>query len=63
VVVLQKYQKRNGAFQMSTILLVDDDPHLRELARVFLQQEGFAVSEAADGVEALSILERLKVEL
>ncbi len=48
---------------MSTILLVDDDPHLRELARVFLQQEGFAVSEAADGVEALSILERLKVEL
>jgi len=48
---------------MSTILIVDDDPHLRELARVFLQQEGFAVSEACDGVEALSALERLKVEM
>jgi len=48
---------------MSTILIVDDDPHLRELSRVFLQQEGFAVSEACDGVEALSILERSKVDL
>jgi two-component system, OmpR family, response regulator len=48
---------------MSTILIADDDPHLRELARVFLQQEGFDVYEAADGVEALSALERVKVEL
>src|SRR5258708_4036590 len=48
---------------MSSILIVDDDPHLRELARVFLQHEGFAVSEACDGVEALSVLERLKVEM
>ncbi len=48
---------------MSTILIVDDDPHLRELARVFLQQHGFDVYEAAGGVEALSALERVKVEL
>jgi DNA-binding response OmpR family regulator len=48
---------------MSTILIVDDDPHLRELARVFLRHEGFTVSEAADGVEALAALERLKVEM
>src|SRR6266436_1349405 len=48
---------------MSTILIVDDDPHLRELTRVFLQHEGFDVSEACDGVEALSILEQLKVEM
>ncbi len=48
---------------MSSILIVDDDPHLRELARVFLQHEGFDVSEACDGVEALSVLERLKVEM
>ena len=48
---------------MSTILIVDDDPHLRELASVFLQHEGFDVSEACDGVEALSALERLKVEM
>lgn len=48
---------------MSTILIVDDDPHLRELSRVFLQQEGFDIYEASDGVEALSVLERLKVDL
>src|SRR5207245_10187258 len=48
---------------MSTILIVDDDPHLRELTRVCLQHEGFDVSEACDGVEALSVLERLKVEM
>ncbi len=48
---------------MTTILVVDDDPHLRELARVLLQPEGFLVHEASDGVGALSALERLKVDL
>jgi len=48
---------------MSTILLVDDDPHLRELSRIFLQQEGFDIAEASDGVEALSAFERRKVDL
>lgn len=48
---------------MSTILIVDDDPHLRELSGVFLQREGFDVSEAANGVEALSFLENHKVDL
>lgn len=48
---------------MSTILIVDDDPHLRELSGVFLQREGFDVSEAANGVEALSFLESCKVDL
>ena len=48
---------------MSAILVVDDDPHLRELAGVFLRHEGFDVYEASDGVEALARLERLKVEL
>jgi len=48
---------------MSTILLVDDDPHLRELSRIFLQQEGFDIAEASDGEEALSAFERRKVDL
>jgi two-component system, OmpR family, response regulator len=48
---------------MSKILIVDDDPHIRELVRVFLQNEGFDVYEAADGVEALSKLERIKVHM
>jgi DNA-binding response OmpR family regulator len=48
---------------MSKILVVDDDAHIRELVRVFLKNDGFEVLEAADGVQALSILESTKVDL
>jgi two-component system, OmpR family, response regulator len=48
---------------MSAILIVDDDPHLRELARVFLQQESFTVHEASDGMEALAVLDQIKVDM
>jgi DNA-binding response OmpR family regulator len=48
---------------MSKILVVDDDPNIRELAHVFLHNEGLDVYEASDGVEALSKLEGLKADL
>jgi two-component system OmpR family response regulator len=48
---------------MNNILIVDDDPNIRELVRVFLRNEGFDVYEASDGVEALARLESLKAEL
>lgn len=48
---------------MSKILVVDDDSHIRELVRIFLRREGFEVIEAADGVEALSRFDSVKVEL
>jgi two-component system, OmpR family, response regulator len=48
---------------MSSVLVVDDDPHLRELVRVFLQQHGFDVLEATNGAEALATLEKCKVAL
>jgi DNA-binding response OmpR family regulator len=41
---------------MTRILIVDDDPHIRELVGVFLRREGFETTEAADGVEALERL-------
>ena len=37
------------------ILIVDDDPEIREILRVLLESEGFAAAEAADGAEALSV--------
>ena len=37
------------------VLLVDDDPVQRKLARVHLEQRGFRVSCAGDGVEALAL--------
>ena len=48
---------------MSKILIVDDDPHIRELSKVFLQNDGFEVHEAADGLDALARLDTLKVDL
>jgi two-component system OmpR family response regulator len=48
---------------MSKIMIVDDDPHIRELARVFLHNEGFDIVEAADGVEALARLETIMVDM
>jgi two-component system OmpR family response regulator len=48
---------------MSKILIVDDDPHIRELVQVFLRDDGFEVIEAADGVDALSKLDSIKVDL
>lgn len=39
---------------MPEILVVDDDPRLRELVRFTLARAGFTVREAANGVEALA---------
>jgi len=48
---------------MTTILVVDDDPHIRELVGVFLKQEGFTVMEATDGLDALAKLEKSPADL
>jgi DNA-binding response OmpR family regulator len=48
---------------MTNILIVDDDPNIRELVGVFLRHEGFEIFEAADGVAALARLETLKADL
>ena len=45
------------------ILLVDDDPHLREMLGYALRREGFEVLEAGDGAEALRVVEREQVDL
>lgn len=38
---------------MTTILVVDDDPHLREVVRYALTRQGYTVREATNGAEAL----------
>jgi len=48
---------------MTKLLVVDDDAHIRELVKVFLQNEGLEVIEATDGVDALSKLDSDKVDM
>jgi type II secretory ATPase GspE/PulE/Tfp pilus assembly ATPase PilB-like protein/ActR/RegA family two-component response regulator len=42
----------------STILLVDDEDHLRRLLKDLLEREGYEVVEARDGAEALEQIDR-----
>lgn len=50
-----------GYVLMTKLLVVDDDGYIRELVKVFLQNEGLEVIEATDGVDALSKLAAEKV--
>jgi CheY-like chemotaxis protein len=43
---------------MGRVLVVDDDPYIREMLRDLLTDEGHQVVTARDGVEALEVLER-----
>jgi CheY-like chemotaxis protein len=38
-----------------TILVVDDEKKLRDMLRVYLEQEGYRVVEAGNGREALYV--------
>ncbi|CAM4421836.1 response regulator transcription factor [Paenibacillus tarimensis] len=45
------------------ILVVDDEWNMRNLLRVYLTKNGFQVSEAANGHEALQVIERGSYDL
>ncbi|MDP1908039.1 MAG: response regulator [Hyphomicrobium sp.] len=45
------------------ILIVDDEPEVRALLRTGLEGEGFAVVEAADGRQAMALIESLPIDL
>ena len=42
---------------VKTVLVVEDDAHLRRVFRTLLESEGFAVVEAGDGAEGLAAVE------
>ncbi|BCA59091.1 response regulator transcription factor [Sphingomonas sp. HMP6] len=48
---------------MSHILIVDDDPHIRELLAFALGKAGMSVAEAVDGEDALAALARRMPDL
>ncbi|MEO6782641.1 MAG: response regulator, partial [Bradyrhizobium sp.] len=48
------FAKRQGA----AILIVDDDPDIRELLELYLKEEGHYTATAADGVSAMALVTR-----
>ena len=48
---------------MPTILVVDDDPHIREVVCFALKKDGFATVEAGDGEQALARFRELHPDL
>jgi signal transduction histidine kinase len=54
-------QLQNGNGE--SILIVEDEPAVREMARMALEQSGFRVFEAADGPRALEIWEKRPVQI
>ena len=46
-----------------TILVIDDEPQMRNLVRTFLEKDGYAVEEATDGADALSKVYKLQPHL
>lgn len=48
---------------VAKILVVDDEPNIREVVGQYLQREGYAVVSAADGEEALSLYRQERPDL
>ena len=45
------------------ILLVDDEPNIVQLSRLYLERDGFRIESVGDGLEALSAIQRLHPSL
>ena len=56
---LQPVPVARAEHDSNTILVIDDDPTVREMMRRYLQQEGFRVVTAVDGEEGLRIAARI----
>ena len=48
---------------MATVLVVDDDPKIRELLRLYVEREGHRTVFAADGLAALAMARRTRPSL
>lgn len=48
---------------MKTILVVDDEPRIRQLITYYLKMEGYDIIEAGNGKEALDIFNRKSIDM
>jgi two-component system, OmpR family, response regulator len=56
--VPEEASRREGAETVQTVLVVDDEPHIREVIVFALGRAGFRTVEAEDGAEAIERFER-----
>ncbi|CAM4470152.1 response regulator transcription factor [Paenibacillus tarimensis] len=48
---------------MTSVLIADDDPHIRELIRMTLRQDRYELSEAGSGTDALRIASAQRIDI
>lgn len=47
----------------ATIMIVDDEAEMRKMIRTFLEKDGYTVIEAADGIDALTLFRKERIDL
>ena len=58
------YNEDTEVFFMNTkILIVEDDPNISELIRLYLEKDGFEARQAADGLSAVEMFSSFKPDL
>jgi DNA-binding response OmpR family regulator len=55
--------KKGGVSLTRTILIIDDQPEIRELLSLYLEKDGFHIIEAGNGQQAFDIIQRQLVDL
>jgi CheY-like chemotaxis protein len=55
--------KRDPHRGKPTVLIVEDEPAIRSVVAALLEEEGYAVRRARDGLEALTIIDTDRVDL
>jgi CheY-like chemotaxis protein len=57
------WHSENPQVTPPTVLVVDDEPAIREVVACMLEDEGYAVKQATDGLEALREIEAEEIDL
>lgn len=60
---LDMMSKKRGEAMNKSILIVDDEKEIRELLRLYIEKDGYAVIQAENGVEALKQAEATQIDL
>ncbi len=60
---LHEVSMTNDNSRKADVLVVDDEPQVREIVATYLERDGYSVRTAADGTEALAELARKRADL